>query len=410
MSDKQRLDQVDLESRFHPQAEQTMPVYLEETRAEAERTEANRPVKTKEHLAFLDSLRGVAILLVFLVHCLNPAFNMHYLKWSGIMRDFHVSRSFLLVLPATLGWAGVPVFFAVSGFCIHLSFQRKPDWIDFTLRRFFRIYPPYLVALLIFALAYPLTRLSFTHPGDVGQLLSHLLLIHNSNPVWRAGISDVFWSIAVEVQLYVLYPLLLVLTGRLGWWRTLTSIGLIEVILRTISSTPALPFAFWLSWSLGAFVADAYLKKRPIPFATWSVPLMLSVSVGSTFVSFLENYSFLFFSWTTAALIARLVSGAPTRLRLPPMLSRHLLTAGLWSYSFYLIHGPLLAEIGRQFPTFPGRYGLLRFAICVSSWFIFLPLSGIMHRWCEIPSIALGKKAFKLWGDRPARLAGLPLR
>ena len=59
---------------------------------------------------------------------------------------------------------GVAIFFVVSGFCIHLSFRRGApgDWRGFFIRRFFRIYPPYFLAVLIFAF--------FFWPGTARQV------------------------------------------------------------------------------------------------------------------------------------------------------------------------------------------------------------------------------------------------
>src|SRR4051794_33828652 len=103
------------------------------------------------HLKSIDILRGVAVLVVFSFHCLTAS--------------FHVS-----IFDQLLGTAGVAIFFAISGFCIHLSFSRQPDWGVFWLRRAFRLYPAYLLAVVLFS-AGPLR--------DVWQISSHLLLIHN---------------------------------------------------------------------------------------------------------------------------------------------------------------------------------------------------------------------------------------
>jgi peptidoglycan/LPS O-acetylase OafA/YrhL len=82
-----------------------------------------------------------------------------------------------------LGWVGVPIFFTVSGFCIHLSYQRSREngFKRFFTRRFFRIYPPYLLAVLFFGLIFG-ERLGWgwrTHDlaifmGSLGQLGSHI--------------------------------------------------------------------------------------------------------------------------------------------------------------------------------------------------------------------------------------------
>ena len=190
---------------------------------------------SKNHLAFLDHVRGIAIVLVFLFHALGTACGHDQLPWGPWFREFSVSKSFLILLPLSIGWSGVAVFFVVSGFCIHLSFKKKPDWSDFLVRRFFRIYPPYVLAVLLFALVVPWTRLGLSFSGAV-QFGSHLALIHNFDNRILFGICPAFWSIAVEVQLYLLYPILVALVARLGWNRSLIYIAALEIVLRGICS------------------------------------------------------------------------------------------------------------------------------------------------------------------------------
>src|SRR6266704_2118684 len=132
----------------------------------------------QKHIDFLDHFRGIAAVAVFLFHSLGTACGRNQLPWANWIADFDVSRTFLVLLPFSLGWSGVAIFFVVSGFCIHLNFRRKPDWRDFTLRRFFRIYPPYLFAVLFFSLLIPWSRVGFDLLG-VSQLWTHLALVHN---------------------------------------------------------------------------------------------------------------------------------------------------------------------------------------------------------------------------------------
>jgi peptidoglycan/LPS O-acetylase OafA/YrhL len=194
--------------------------------------------QSARHIEFLDYVRGTAILAVFLFHSLSAAYGFVTLRWHNWLPSFSVSKSFLVLLPVSLGWTGVAVFFVVSGFCIHLSFQRDGrQWGRFFVRRFFRIYPPYLLAVLFFALIFPATRLAFTYRphADWLQLISHSLLIHNFVPGYTNGISASFWSIAVEAQLYCIYPVLLLLVGRLGWRRTLICLLVCEVLMRGLT-------------------------------------------------------------------------------------------------------------------------------------------------------------------------------
>ena len=184
------------------------------------------------HIDFLDPLRGIAILLVFIFHSVGPAFGRDELPWGHWFRDFNVSTPFIFLIPATFGWVGVAIFFVVSGFCIHLSFSRLPQWSLFFQRRFFRIYPPYLITLLFFAVIFPTTRLAFTSWHSAGQFVSHLFLFHNIDDRSFFGINPSYWSIAVEVQLYALYPILIMLARRFGWRRTLIGLAMIEITLR----------------------------------------------------------------------------------------------------------------------------------------------------------------------------------
>ena len=118
--------------------------------------------KKTTHLEFLDVLRGVAILWVFLAHSTGISYALP--PWGkGWVREFAGTALPALMYPLTYGTAGVAIFFVVSGFCIHLSYLRgRPgDWRGFFVRRFFRIYPPYLVALAWFAFCFPKSRLAF---------------------------------------------------------------------------------------------------------------------------------------------------------------------------------------------------------------------------------------------------------
>jgi len=173
--------------------------------------------RSENRIDFLDHIRGVAIIGVLVFHSLGSAYGIAKLRWHGWLPDFDVPGSFLLLFPATFGWLGVAVFFVVSGFCIHLSHQRAKDedLRAFFIRRFFRIYPPYLAALLIFSFLYPWHEIRLCSPPSLARFCTHLFLVHNLHSGSFNAINMAFWSVAVEFQLYLLYPLVLVLVGRL---------------------------------------------------------------------------------------------------------------------------------------------------------------------------------------------------
>jgi peptidoglycan/LPS O-acetylase OafA/YrhL len=384
--------------------------------------------QTIKRIEFLDHVRGVAILAVFLFHSLAAAFGYSMLAWDGWLRNFSAPLSFIALLPLNFGWIGVPIFFVLSGFCIHVSFQREGrEWGSFFIRRFFRIYPAYLAALLFFASFY-----SNTGHDLWLQLRNHLLLIHNFDARTCHGINNSLWTIAVEVQLYLAYPFLLMLVGKLGWRRTLIALGLCECLIRGwgallesmlgaqmifgfkispffFNASPILyclnasPLAYWFSWSIGACAADAFLKSQPMPFARWSVPLLGLLVLTSYFVRPFSSFFFLFSALLAVTVISKYLSGSRPNIQVPQFCLRHLQKAGAYSYSIYLLHQPLLTMI-LYLPAFyfPAAviHPILKLSICLASWGFIMLLGWLWYRAIEMPGIALGKRVIRKIADK----------
>lgn len=360
----------------------------------------------KRHIDFLDLLRGLAILLVFVFHSISTAYGRDQLPWGPWFRDFNVDRSFLLLLPATLR-PGVEIFFVLSGFCIHLSFSRLPQWWILFQKRFFRIYPPYLAALLFFALVYPITNLHFASWVDAAQFISHLTLLHNFDHRTLYGINASFWSIAIQVQLYALYPLLIALAARFGWRRSLLGIAAIEITLRltdgvllTAGGTglpvwlSGSPLMYWLSWSLGAVVAERYLRGDSLLIPRISLYALGALAIACTFFKPLSSMTFLLFALLTAGVMAKLLHNADQRISIPDFLRHHLQQVGIWSFSLYLLHQPLLLavpQVAAKITSGAYIHPLLLFVLCIASWALIVPIARLFYRLFELPSIALVK-------------------
>ena len=113
----------------------------------------------------------------------------------------------------------------ISGFCIHLQWARaraageEPQikFGAFWKRRIRRLYPPYAIALAFYLLLTAWTvGLDVTRffIYDIGM---HLLMLHNLDFHTAYSINGIFWTLAIEEQLYLAYFLLLFIRVRWGW-------------------------------------------------------------------------------------------------------------------------------------------------------------------------------------------------
>jgi peptidoglycan/LPS O-acetylase OafA/YrhL len=362
----------------------------------------------------LDVLRGIAILAVFLYHALLASFGFDGLPWAGLIPDFSAAPlSFYCVLPLSYGALGVAVFFVVSGFCIHLSHARSgvPSFKIFFVRRFFRIYPPYVGAVLLFALG----SLWSNHPTSLTQFLSHVSLLHNLDEATFFGINPSFWSIAVEVQLYGLYPLLWFYARRNGWRQALRWTAAIELGIRSVIAlhtfldpTTALPqwatanpFTYWFSWSIGAALCEAHLAGTLAKIRPWSCTVLAGLILGVGLFRPITTFSFPLVALLTAAVIGLSI----TKHRAVNSRKSSLLTQiGTVSFSFYLLHQPLLNILTKVFRLWSGlNYPLVTLGFCCLCFWPLYGLAVLYYRTVELPSIAVGKFVLsKLYSPKPA--------
>lgn len=147
----------------------------------------------------LDSLRGVAILLVLFYHGFGLDYGVQGL--SGMARWF---------VAATLpGWVGVDLFFVLSGFLITgilLDTKTRPDYYRrFYIRRALRILLIYFAALVVLAVT---TRArSFGHAVSWSFLGISALFLTNFATVFKISTPyGVLWSLAVEEHFYLVWP------------------------------------------------------------------------------------------------------------------------------------------------------------------------------------------------------------
>ncbi len=268
---------------------------------------------------FLDGMRGLAALYVLLRHVTwVPVADTSGPTWHRI--------STLLEHTFRYGHLAVIFFFVLSGFVIHLRFARQLQkdsahatfgWGEFVYRRFRRLYPPLLAAILItwlcdrtgtamgfyqfyegrgsnFAALPDAMRYNHRLPTLFGNL-TFIMQMHTQ--VW--GTDNPLWSLAYEWWFYMLYPLL--------WRLSRRSIGLATGVViiafcltRLQGSWPGIqdgtyPFSGWgmlslprrvlaalPAWWCGVLLADVYAGRLRI---SYKALMPLIVALGAMFIS-----------------------------------------------------------------------------------------------------------------------------
>lgn len=340
------------------------------------------------HLDYLDGMRAMAALTVAIFH----AFQMFGLGLSGFgqrrldggLGDGLVDQILFHTYDKLLKWGdyAVEVFIVISGFSLMLQVARSGEKRlpkgarGFYLRRVRRILPPYYAAIVLSLLLIAFVPGMGTAQGvywdfalpaltpDV--IVSHFLFYHNGSSELFYRINPPMWSIAVEEQIYVLFPLLVLLWRGWGKWVTLALalfVGIVQVYL---------PFSYPLShsWYLGLFtlgMLGALIGFSPAAQDRWlrdllpwgrlgvvffvlffvfnaldnrlGIPHKTSTWIGDTLVGLTMLCVFVSFARATLTPGAR-----------PPLLMRLLRLAplrfvGKFAYSLYLLHVPVLALV-----------------------------------------------------------------
>jgi peptidoglycan/LPS O-acetylase OafA/YrhL len=156
----------------------------------------------KARIVFLDYMRIFAFVSVLVGHKLSP-------ELLAVTTDptAHVTLRLLAEWAYALcygGAAGVTVFFLTSGYIITHVLQSETP-IEFLIKRIFRIYPLYIVALILEALMW--YRIYGVHPAPLSVLIPQALLIGDffGTPYALAGVE---WTLRIEIMFYVLMGLL----------------------------------------------------------------------------------------------------------------------------------------------------------------------------------------------------------
>ncbi|MEH7255333.1 acyltransferase family protein, partial [Neobacillus niacini] len=178
----------------------------------------------------LDSLRGIAAMLVFIFHTLMILPNTW--KEGVLWKILNIS----LLHHLFIGDKRVIFFFILSGFVLSLPFIRKKrmTYPSFIIKRIVRLYIPYaaaitfaIIACIIFSEGAiselgQLFNAVWMEPANLNVIIGHYLFLGNYN-VYAYNIS--IWSLIHELRISFIFPFLMIIALRYGW-KTNLAVGL----------------------------------------------------------------------------------------------------------------------------------------------------------------------------------------
>lgn len=366
------------------------------------------------HLAGLDGVRGMAILLVILWHYLIDQ------RASG------AEATLLAVRLLRWTWAGVDLFFVLSGFLIARNLLEAPSTREaiatFFIRRIARLLPLYLVVLATYGLARPFldgwnTGVSSWLAGDVPVrgLWLYPVFLQNfaiaASGTWPGQWLAPSWSLAVEVQFYLVAPLVMLATPRRHLLPVLLALAAASLVSRCV--VVALTQQALAAHVLFPFRADAFCIGAAVAVLTLNSgrEAWLRAHVGDfkrrfwlglTALTTMSAFGVVIFSMPMATFGYTFLAVTAAHLILIALYAdagnwRKILThpalrfVGMRSFGLYLIHQPVrglmamgLGDTGLLDPMSPWL-ALLAFGVT-------LMLTAISWRWIECPLIEYGRR------------------
>lgn len=329
--------------------------------------------RERQYVAALTGLRGVAAFVVFLYHygALHP----------GIRLDQSVPViGMVLQFPLGFGFAGVDIFFVLSGFLLTLPFARfalgngpAPSLPRYFKRRVLRVFPAYYAQLFLILIvgSWFVCWKAQTTPS----LLAHLLMFFNIGWQPFKPLVGVWWTLPVEMGFYLLLPLLAPLMRPGRWIPTLLAGMIISILYRiwaadhfgpqgdavsflAASQLPGSLTEFLLGASAALLAQSLALREKSKP-APWVLDLMFLLGLiisAMWLVHIVLGAGADYWQGHWSMVIAPLALGLPlsmavlglywgSRIGTVLLANRPVYFLGLVSYSLYLWHFVVMQQI-----------------------------------------------------------------
>ncbi len=323
----------------------------------------SRVTSTGELIPEIDGLRFLAIAAVLLHHTMSI-----YLRESGRSSvEVHspaawaaVSSQSWLVPLAYSGHFGVNLFFAISGFILALPFAKRsfenrlaPNLKNYYLRRVTRIEPPYAICLVIFFFFQWQIR-HFDPVELFPHLLASLAYAHGLIYGTHSTINSVAWSLEIEIQFYLLVPLLVkIFKLRQAAFRRGLLLALIAgggwLSQHVIYPSGVQPLILSLAnfahyFFVGFLLADLYLSGWFRAERRSWLGDMLTLAAGAGIVAVLNSYGR--FYYALPLLVLALYLGCFLgKLSNAFIRQRWIVIVGGMCYTYYLYHVPIVSGL-----------------------------------------------------------------
>lgn len=294
-----------------------------------------------KHIPALDGLRAIAVLMVLVTHFWNDP-----------------AEYPLLNRLAAAGWAGVDLFFVLSGFLITsilLASKERPHYYrNFYARRTLRIFPLYYLVLVVVLIGLPcISTLPPQLMADRWLYFAYLSNVALAIGGWQLFMMDITWSLAIEEQFYLVWPSVVYVLTR----SRLVIVCVILLVLAPIARLAAFDTLGWRwihmatpfrldAFAIGGLLAMVQVSQRAAAalFGVGGLALLTLVVTGQfardSFVVGTIGYS-----------LTALTSGAALKLATASrwLAWRPLRRIGEVSYGMYLLHPLCLIAISVAF-------------------------------------------------------------
>ena len=311
-------------------------------------------IESAGHIPALDGLRGIAILLVLL---------FHFAPYAPGLQSPTVLLDRLYLRASGIGWMGVDLFFVLSGYLITgILYDTKGSrhyFRQFYARRILRIFPLYYAALAIFLLVFPLFHLfdSVTRElrGDAIWFWTYLYNVRVAATGWQpTGALEHFWSLAIEEQFYLIWPVVVLWLGRKHLIATCAVAVVAALALRLVLSSTRYVILpdLWMPARMDALAVGAFIAlmiRMPnglVLLRRWAIPtavaaalplaILLGYRIGLSTIA--HTLSALLFGAILVVCLTAAPNGSLATVTTSPVLRFF----GRYSYALYVFHYPFL--------------------------------------------------------------------